>query len=73
MKLGYSILAALAVLGQTAVAGVAGAAAAANAAGDLPKEIIIINFICTWHFQCYKQCRSKGYEYGKCASPGQAK
>ena len=57
MKLAHTLLAALAVLGQTAVAGVAGVASA-DAAGELPKEIITIGFICTWHFQCYKAVRS---------------
>ncbi|KAM5431945.1 hypothetical protein McanMca71_005911 [Microsporum canis] len=69
MKLAHTLLAALAVLGQTAVAGVA----SADAAGELPKEIITIGFICTWHFQCYKACIAKGFDSAKCAAPAISK
>ncbi|KAM5445509.1 hypothetical protein MaudCBS49596_007415 [Microsporum audouinii] len=72
MKLAHTLLAALAVLGQTAVAGVAGVASA-DAAGELPKEIITIGFICTWHFQCYKACIAKGFNSAKCAAPAISK
>ncbi|EGE03002.1 hypothetical protein TEQG_02039 [Trichophyton equinum CBS 127.97] len=79
MKLSCSLLAALAILGQTAVAAVASvpitarAEAAAEAEADLPRAIIPVSGICNRDSDCLPGCASMGFRGRvRCPSPGRA-
>ncbi|EFQ98626.1 hypothetical protein MGYG_01650 [Nannizzia gypsea CBS 118893] len=80
MKLSCSLLAALAVLGQTAVAAVAAvpvaarAEAAAEVAAALPLGIIVIPHICYQDSDCSPGCASRGFKgHARCPAPGNSK
>ncbi|DAA76110.1 TPA_exp: hypothetical protein A8136_1147 [Trichophyton benhamiae CBS 112371] len=80
MKLSCSLLAALAILGQTAIAAVASvpiaarAEAAAEGQADLPIAIIPVSGICYRDSDCTPGCASMGFRgRARCPSPGRSK